>query len=138
MSTNKYCTACGTKHVVGLTPIKFCSSCGNPFEAAAPVQQNTQASRPIARPVARPISQSNPMQNVDSPVDDYFELPQINASDFVIEGDRPKKMTVGDIRNNGVGGGERDASPMITPEQVQENFAKLFAKEREATSESNG
>ncbi len=124
MSTNRYCTSCGTKHTVSLKPVKFCSSCGTPFEAVASTQTQQQATKPQTA--------SNVVEDHDS---EDFELPQINASDFIIE--RPKKLTVQDIRNSpGAGGGDRGdaSSPKLTPEQAKANFAALFSKERDANS----
>jgi hypothetical protein len=139
MSTNKYCTACGTKHVVGLTPLKFCSNCGNPFDAAIAAQQQKQQTAAPQPTAQRVVNNYHPHTAIDAPADESFEVPQINASDFIVE--IPRKLTVADIRNSpGSGGGDRGeaASPMLTGEQAKEHMARMFEKEREfVTSNKN-
>lgn len=134
MSTNRYCTSCGTKHVVGLTPLKFCSNCGNPFDSTAVASTQPAATPQQKAPIInRVIAKApTPYAALDAAPEEDFQLPQIDPSDFIIETE--KKLTVGDIKTSpGAGSAERGAaaSPMLTPEQVKANMEQIFAKERE-------
>lgn len=119
---SRYCVSCGTKHLIGLVEIRFCSCCGTPFDATAANKASTTAA-----------SQPKKVTDVVEDQPEESGIPQISASDFSI--DKPKKLTIEDIKNNpGVGGSRGEsASPKLTPEQAQANFAALFTKERESS-----
>jgi hypothetical protein len=132
MSTAKYCTNCGTKHVVGLTPVKFCSSCGNPFDPSAIIAGQKAAAQ-------RAAVQNNPVPTQDvneQPQTNEEGIPQISANDFVISGTQQRKLTVADLKDNATVGASREANATpLTKEEMRRRMEATFARERAAVSD---
>ena len=125
MSNIAYCGQCGKKSVSppGTSTAKFCVFCGHSFLGASvipPVSVSPTPKRQTFTPRARHQAEEEEEEFPDG-------LPQLNRSDFILEGEGSKGrfVKIGSLGPAAeIDGPRMQTAPEITPEAFKAQWAK--------------